>query len=116
MQILMIYVMSIMILWPPFCLHTGLPKKAALRQAVRSISGRTGKTFLTIFLVLLPVEICMIVTGALKCGVVAELLLDAIAYLYVVPFYITLMYNIFYEVTGTERMDLETKKKDIWSK
>lgn len=116
MQILMIHVMSVMILWPPFCLHTGLPKKAALRQAVRSISGRVGKTFFTIFVVLLPVEICMIVTGALNCGVIAEFLLDAIAYLYVVPFYITLMYNIFYEVTGTERMDLEMKEKDIWSK
>ena len=34
----------------------------------------------------------------------------------VVPFYITLMYTIFYDVTGTERMDYVRKKKDIWSK
>lgn len=58
----------------------------------------------------------MIITGALHCGVVSEVLLDAIAYLCVVPFYITLMYNVFYEVTGTERMDLQQMKKDIWSK
>ncbi|HAT84120.1 MAG TPA: hypothetical protein DCS37_04405 [Clostridiales bacterium] len=116
MQLSMILIMSIVILWPPYCLHTGLPKKAALRQAVRSMSGRIANTFFTLLLCILPVEICMIVTGALKCGVIAEVLLDAIAYLYVVPFYITLMYNLFYEVTGTERMDLEKKKKDIWSK
>ena len=80
------------------------------------MSGRLANTFFTLLLCILPVEICMIVTGALKCGVIAEVLLDAIAYLYVVPFYLTLMYNLFYEVTGTERMDLEKKKKDIWSK
>lgn len=66
---------------------------------------------------MLPVELCMIVTSSLSTGVVAEVLLDTISFLIVVPFYITLMYNIFYEVTGTERMDLEMKKKkDIWSK
>lgn len=68
-------------------------------------------------LAVLPVELCMIVTSSLSTGVVAEVLLDTISFLIVVPFYITLMYNIFYEVTGTERMDLEMKKKkDIWSK
>ncbi len=116
MQCMMILIMSIVILWPPFCLHTGLPAVAALRQAVRSISGKLAKTFFTILLVILPVEVCMIVTGALDCGVVSEIVLDAISYLYVVPFYITLMYNVFYEVTGTERMDLATKKTNIWSK
>ncbi len=116
MQCSMILIMSIVILWPPYCLHTGLPMKGALRQAVRSISGKLAKTFFTILLSIIPVELCMIITGALHCGVVAEVLLDAIAYLYVVPFYITLMYNIFYEVSGTERMDLEQEKKDIWSK
>lgn len=116
MQFLMILLMSIVILWPPYCLHTGLPMRSALRQAVRSISGKVSKTFFTILLSIVPVELCMIITGALHCGVVSEVLLDAIAYLCVVPFYITLMYNVFYEVTGTERMDLQQKKKDIWSK
>ncbi len=116
MQFSMILIMSIVILWPPYCLHTGLPKKVALRQAVRSMSGRLANTFFTLLLCVLPVEICMIVTGTLECGVIAQVLLDAIAYLYVVPFYLTLMYNLFYEVTGTERLDLEKKKKDIWSK
>ena len=69
-----------------------------------------------LILVVLPVEIAMIVTGALGAGVVAQFILDTIAYLYVVPFYIVLMYNIFYEVTGTERVDLERKETSIWSK
>lgn len=117
MQCLMILMMSIVILWPPYRLHTGLPMLPALRQAVRSMSGKITKTFFTILLAVLPVELCMIVTSSLSTGVVAEVLLDTISFLIVVPFYITLMYNIFYEVTGTERMDLEMKKKkDIWSK
>ena len=58
----------------------------------------------------------MIITGALNAGVIAQFLLDVISYMVVVPFYITLMYTLFYDVTGTERMDYVRKKKDIWSK
>lgn len=49
MQFLMILLMSIVILWPPYCLHTGLPMRSALRQAVRSISGKVSKPFSRFF-------------------------------------------------------------------
>lgn len=116
LQLGMISIMARVILWPPYCLHTGLKAKDAFNQATKSISGRVFPTMFNLILVVLPVEIAMIVTGALGAGVVAQFILDTIAYLYVVPFYIVLMYNIFYEVTGTERVDLERKETSIWSK
>lgn len=116
MQFVMLYLMSHVILWSPYALHTGLKSKDALRLALRSMSGRIMRTMFMLMIAILPVEICMIVTGALQSGVVAEVLLDAIAYLYIVPFYLVLSYNIFYDVTGTERMDLVKNEKDKKSK
>ena len=116
LQIAMILLMSLLILWPPYCLHTGLKTKDALKTAIGSMSGRVLPTALNLFLALLPVEIAMIVSGALGGGVVAQVVLDAIAYIYVLPFYFVLMYNIFYDVTGTERADLVKKDKSIWTK
>lgn len=115
-QFVMLCVMSWLILWSPYCLHTGLGAKDALNRAVRSMSGRVTKTAVTLFSCIAPIEAVMIITAALNTGVVAQFLLDVLAYAIVVPFYITLMYNVFYDVTGTERMDLVQKKKDIWSK
>lgn len=112
-QIAMAMLMAHTILWCPYCLHTGLKARDALKQALSSMSGRLLRTFCTLILVVMPVELCMIITGALHCGVVAEVLLDAIAYLYIVPFYFVLSYNIFYDVTGTERMDLVKKEKQF---
>lgn len=110
-QFAMFSLSALTILWCPYSLHTGLKGRDALRLAVNSMSGRHLRTMFMLMLVVLPVEICMIVTGALHCGVVAEVILDAIAYLYIVPFYFVLSYNIFYDVTGTERMDLAKKEK-----
>lgn len=115
-QILTLFVMSWLILWSPYCLHTGLSSRDALIRAVHSMSKRVFRTAITLFSVLVPIEIAMIITGALNCGIVVQVILDVIAYMIVVPFYITLMYNVFYDVTGTERMDLVKKEKDIWSK
>ena len=115
-QIAMLYLMAQVILWCPYSLHTGLKSRDALRVALKSMSGRVIRTMLVLALCVLPVEICMIITGALHCGVITEVILDAIAYLYIVPFYLVLSYNIFYDVTGTERMDLVKKNDNIWSK
>ena len=116
LQLGMISIMARVILWPPYCLHTGMKAKDAFKQATKSISGRVIPTMLHIVLAILPVEIAMIITGALGAGVVAQFILDVIAYLYVVPFYLVLMYTLFYDVTGTERVDLERKEQSIWSK
>ena len=41
-------------------------------------------------------------------------MLDGVAIAVALPYYITVMYVQFYDVTGTERMDLN--KTDIWSR
>lgn len=115
-QFVMLALMTWLILWSPYCLHTGLSAKVALGRALHSMSGRVTRTAFTLFTCIAPIELAMVLCGALGAGVIAQILLDVIAYVVVVPFYVTLTYIVFYDVTGTERMDLIKKKKDIWSK
>jgi len=116
MEFCMICTMAQFILWPPYMLHTGMRSGRAFKAALSSMSGRGMRAAFSIFIIVLPIQIVMIITAALNLGVVCRTVLDGIAYAIVVPYYLTLMYNIFYDVTGTERMDLEMKKNDIWSK
>ena len=116
MEICMIYTMSWLILWPPFMLHTGLKSTAALKSAWSSMSGRLSRTAFSIIVIVVPLQAVMIITAACNLGIVCRTVLDAISYAIIIPYYITLMYNSFYDVTGTERMDIELKKKDIWAK
>lgn len=116
MELGMICTMSLFILWPPYMLHTGLKSGSAFKMAWSNMSGKTFQTMVTIITAVAPLQLIMVITAACDLGVVCRTILDAISYSIIVPFYFTLMYNIFYEVTGTERMDLLNKKKDIWSK
>ncbi len=111
---LFLMVMSSVILWPPFMLHTGYNTADAFVTAWKQISGKLLSVAFTLAVVILPFQITMIVTGALNTGVVVATILDGLCYAIIMPVYIVLMYNVFYSVTGTERMDLQ--KKDIWSK
>lgn len=106
--------MSIIILWPPFMLHTGLKAADAFKMAWRQITGKVMSVALTLAAVVLPIQLIMLITGIFDCGIIVRTVLDGISYALIVPIYIMLMYNIFYDVTGTERMDLE--RMDIWSK
>ena len=116
MELGMMFTMSQFILWTPYMLHTGLKSGAAFKMAWSNMSGKTFKTIITIATIVLPLQLIMVITAALDCGEACRVILDALSYALVVPFYFTLMYNTFYEVTGTERMDLAASKKDIWSK
>ena len=115
LELCMIYTMSWFILWPPFMLHTGLKSSAAFKSAWSSMGGRLTKTAFSIFVIVACFQIVMIVTAAFRLGNLLRIVLDGIAYAIIIPYYVTLMYNTFYEVTGTERMDIELKKKDIWA-
>ncbi len=116
MEIGMITTMSMFILWPPYMLHTGLKSFSAFKRAWSSMSGKTFQAIVAIITVVLPLQIIMAVTAAFNAGVICRTILDGLSYAIVVPFYFTLMYNIFYDVTGTERMDLVQKQKNIWAK
>ena len=116
MELCMIFTMSWFILWPPFMLHTGMKTSAAFKTAWSSMSGRLFRTVFAILVIVVPLQIVMIITAACNLGDICRTVLDAISYAIIVPYYITLMYNTFYDITGTERMDIEAKKKNIWAK
>lgn len=113
-SIILLFVMSCIILWPTFMLHTGLKSVDAFKMAWRQISGKVTKVGLSFMPMVIPFQLVMIITGVLDCGVVVRTILDGVCYAIIIPYYITLMYVIFYDVTGTERMDLG--KVNIWSK
>lgn len=115
LELCMIYTMSWFILWPPFMLHTGLKSSSAFKAAWSSMGGRLTKTAFSIFIVVVFFQLVMIVTAAFNLGIICRTVLDGVAYAVIIPYYVTLMYNTFYEVTGTERMDIERKKKNIWA-
>lgn len=111
---LLLYAASAVLLWPPFMLHTGLKSPDAFKMGWRHMSGRILKSMLTLLIVVVPIQVVMIIVGALTDSVVARVILDGLSFAIVLPYYVTLMYNTFYDVTGTERMDLQ--KIDIWSR
>ena len=78
------------------------------------MSGRLPSSVLTLLVCIVPFVVVMSVIGAVTSSTVARVVMDGVAMAVCVPYYITLMYVQFYDVTGTERMDLQ--KTDIWSK
>jgi len=103
---LTLYLVVHSILWPPFMLHAGLRPLDAYKKAWSSISGQIFKSILLVFISILPIDIVMIFTGIFCPSPQLRVILDAIAYVLVIPMFIINMYVIFYDVTGTERMDL----------
>lgn len=110
----LIFFASSMLLWPPFMLHTGLRSRDAFRMGWRQMSGKVLKCMLTLLVVVVPFQIAMVIVGTVSDSTVARVILDGLAYAVILPYYVIMMYNVFYDVTGTERMDLQ--KIDIWSK
>lgn len=109
-----LFVMSGLLLWPPFMLHTGMRSGEAFRLGWRQMSGRLPSSAFTLLLGLLPFAVAMAVVSALTSDPVVRVVLDGVAIAVALPYYITVMYVQFYDVTGTERMDLN--KTDIWSR
>lgn len=101
-------------LWPPFMLHTGLRSRDAFKMGWRQMSGRIFSSAITMLLAVVPFQAVMFLVGGLTDSTAARVVLDGLAFAVVLPYYITMMYVNFYDVTGTERMDLQ--KTDIWSK
>lgn len=116
MEICMVYTMSWFILWPPFMLHTGMRSSQAIKSAWGSMGGRLNKTAFSLLCVVIPFQLVMAITAFFETGAICRTILDALAYIVIIPYFFTLMYNMFYDVTGTERMDLQVKKKNIWAK
>lgn len=112
--VLLLFVSTRMMLWAPFMLHTGLRSYDAFRMGWRQMSGRMISASLALFFVLMPAVVVTVIVGALTESVLWRVITDGVIYSVVLSFYVVLMYTVFYDVTGTERMDLQ--KIDIWSK
>ncbi len=111
---LFLFVMSSLLLWSPFMLHTGLRTRDAFKMGWRQMSGRVFSCMFTLLVCVIPFAVVMTVVGAVTANTVARVVLDGVAMAVVLPYYVTVMYVQFYDVTGTERTDLN--KTDIWSK
>ena len=114
MTAVFLFVMSGLLLWPPFMLHTGLRTRDAFKMGWRQMSGRVFPSLVTLLVGMLPFIVVMTVVGAVTSSTVARVVLDGLAVAVGIPYYVTLMYVQFYDVTGAERMDLN--KTDLWSK
>lgn len=113
-SLVMLMIMSAVILWAPFMLHTGLSTAEAFKMGWRQMGGKTFSAAFTLFVAVVPFQLAMALTGIFDCGMIVRMILDGLSYAVVLPLYVVLMYVLFYSVTGTERMDLQ--KTDIWSK
>ena len=60
-----LFVMSGLLLWPPFMLHTGMRSGEAFRLGWRQMSGRMRSASLALFFVLVPAVVVTVVVGAL---------------------------------------------------
>ena len=109
-----LYISTRMLLWAPFMLHTGLRSYDAFRMGWRQMSGRMVPAAVALFFVVLPADVLTVLIGALTDNIVWRVIADGIIYSVVLTVYVVLMYTVFYDVTGTERMDL--RKIDLWSK
>lgn len=79
-----------------------------------NMSGKVFRTAFTIAVAVVPIQLVMIIVGAVTDNTVARVILDGLSFAIVLPYYVILMYNLFYDATGTERMDLQ--KIDLWSR
>lgn len=111
---LVLFVMCAVVLWPPFMLHTGLRNMDAFRMGWSQMSGKLASAMLTMLVCILPFAAAMAVTGAVTADSVPRVVLDGVAIAVCIPYYVSMMYVLFYDVTGTERMDLN--RTDLWSK
>lgn len=115
LSLLYAILLAIIILWPPFMLHTGLTSGNAFRMSFAQINGHIMKIAFNIILLALPFYIVMLLNAIFGWSVYVGYAFDVLLILLIYHFYIILMYTIFYDVTGLERMDQQgTKKTNIW--
>lgn len=110
----LVFFFSSILLWAPFMLHTGLRTFDAFKMGWRQMSGRTGAAAFTLFIPVATFAAVMFIVGAITDSTAARVIIDGVAFAVCLPYYVTVMYVQFYDVTGTERMDLQ--KTDLWSK
>lgn len=109
-----LFALGAIMLWSPFMLHTGLKTSDAFKMGWRQMGGKTKYTVAVMVTGMLPFIVAMLLTGLFNTGDIVRVVLDGVMFTAVIPLYISMSYVVFYDVTGTERMDL--KNQSIWSK
>lgn len=112
MFIIMLFAFSLIILWVPTMLHTGLNSIPAFSLSVRQISKYLPSIALILSLPILPMILFMVLDSLLNLKI--GILLDSVVLATMFVYYAILMYTIFYDINGIEREDL--KAVDIWKK
>ena len=113
-SLIQIFLFSLVCLWPAYKLHMGYSSLEAFKESIKMTAASFWEIVLTLISMMLPINIITGVIGALDLHIAVRIVADVVEMTLIVPFYIVLMYTLFYEVTGLERMDLT--KVDIWSK
>lgn len=109
-----LFLLCAIMLWSPFMLHTGLKTTDAFKMGWLQMGGKTKYAVTVLVLGMMPFLIAMLISGLFNAGEIVMVVLDGLMFTAIIPLYISMSYVIFYDVTGTERMDLE--KENIWSK
>lgn len=109
-----LFLLCAIMLWSPFMLHTGLKTSDAFKMGWRQMGGKTKYAVFVMVTGMMPFLIAMLLTGLFDTGAIVMVVLDGLMFTAIIPLYISMSYVVFYDVTGTERMDLETRS--IWSK
>lgn len=107
-----LFTLSVIILWVPTMLQTGLNSAKALGLSVRQGIRYSPGTMLILMIPTLPMVIFMAVNSIF--GLRIDVILDTILLTIASVFYVVLMYTMFFDINGVEREDL--KKVDIWKK
>lgn len=108
--------LSMMLLWTPYMLHVGMRSSDAFKASWRAAASRVWSIALCLLSVTLPFQCLSILVAALDLGPIVRTIVDGLSYAFFIPYYIALTYTVFYDVTGTERMDRQQNVKDIWKK
>ncbi len=114
LSFILLFSFTSVIMWPPFQLHLGMSTFQSMKMAVRQNGENAIRIGFIMLLFLMPFAFIMIPAAKLNWPFWARIILDSLSLATAVTVYITMMYITFFEVTGTERVDLQNT--DIWKK
>lgn len=109
---LIFFAFSLIILWVPTILYTGLNSRKSFNLGVTKISKNLLKLTYNLSIPALPLFLVMVINSLLHLRL--NMFLDIVLYITMINYYVIMMYTLFFELEGIERVDL--KSVSIWRK
>lgn len=103
---------SLLVLWVPTMMHTGLKSGAAFGLSVKQLGRDYWSVAGSLTCVSAAGLVFFVLNGLLELRL--GVLLDMVYYSFIVVYYIVVSFTLFFEKNGIERLDL--KKTSIWEK